>query len=70
LFPAILIALSTLAGHELAIHTGYSAAGGGAAGMLIGLIGGAVLARIAGNSLSGQLDQPLLVEKCSVLDQE
>ena len=70
LVPATLIALSTLAGHTLALHNGYSAGLGGATGMLSGLLGGAVLARIAGNKLCGQLDQPLIVERCSTLDQD
>ena len=70
LAPAMLIALSAVAGHTLALNTGYPSAAGAAAGMLSGLIGGAVLARIAGNRLCGQLDQPLLVEKSSARDQE
>ena len=70
LIPAMMIALSTLAGHTLALHNGYSAGLGGAAGMLFGLLSGAVLARIAGNKLCGQLDQPLIVGRYSTLDQD
>jgi len=70
LIPAILITVTTVAGHTLALHTGLPAVVGGTAGMLSGLIGGAVLARIAGNSLGGRMDQPLIVQRCSALDQE
>jgi len=70
LIPASLITVTTVAGHTLALHTDLPAAVGGTAGMLSGLIGGAVLARIAGNSLGGRMEQPLIVQRCSVLDQE
>ncbi len=50
--PALLIVTMTLTGAWIAVQYGLSALAGGLSGFVLALLGGAVLARVAGNKLT------------------